>query len=576
MKTMADVAASTATENKFSEAFKKKVLGSIRRMARLRQYGVPLEQIPADLEAFDKRWGRGPVRSLEPGFRSKKDFSDWRSQTRSALTAFIGTPKVPRESAPEDDWAHLRRDLKGKGVVEKKLICVDVLSSAARKAALTPETVSGEWLQDMIDGADTAGRYRAIKAACKLIGEHESGITVPTSPEIRIPRKKSRGHCVRLDLHSPLREQVGGWKRRRIEGEPKGHLRRRFRGASVAHTEQAVQGITYVYTAAVHSGLIEYGAPCSVEDLANHDLLADIIESELIGDFPWRSLARTTLFEYLNSFRLFVRGCDLDIAPLTGVIRDFEEFENIKAMSAPRREWCEDFLRDRRKHAVFLGLPNTLFRQARKAMESYENVSILEKRAAVALGIAACAAAIWTSLPLRASTLLKLSFGFENADVQIHNKRKSLTVTTSRSIVKNGFEHHAVPLIRKPGGDPREIVEWFTRDVRPRLLENHVAAHLRDTTKLFGGVSYARLNSIWSDVSLSAGVPMTPHQVRHAIATLMANEPNADYALIAALLGDTEATVRKNYVFIDQGRKQTEGQNVLAQLHGRILKKGGL
>ena len=67
---------------------------------------------------------------------------------------------------------------------------------------------------------------------------------------------------------------------------------------------------------------------------------------------------------------------------------------------------------------------------------------------------------------------------------------------------------------------------------------------------------------------------MTPHQVRHALATLMANLPNADYSIIAALLGDTEATVRKNYVFVDQARMHKEGQKVLAQLQGHVLMRG--
>ena len=54
----------------------------------------------------------------------------------------------------------------------------------------------------------------------------------------------------------------------------------------------------------------------------------------------------------------------------------------------------------------------------------------------------------------------------------------------------------------------------------------------------------------------------------------MANQKNADYSIIAALLGDTEATVRKNYVFVDQARLHAEGQELLAQIQGHLLMKG--
>lgn len=147
-------------------------------------------------------------------------------------------------------------------------------------------------------------------------------------------------------------------------------------------------------------------------------------------------------------------------------------------------------------------------------------------------------------------------------------------MTTPPDIVKNGYSHRNITLTSKPGGDPREIVAWFVSEVRPRLLDKHIAPHLRDPGRLFGGVSYARLSSIWRTVTLEAGVPMTPHQVRHAIATVMANQPGADYSVIAALLGDTVATIQKNYVVVDQAKKSEEGQHLLSQIHGNLLMRG--
>ncbi|MBI1492695.1 site-specific integrase [Halocynthiibacter styelae] len=259
---------------------------------------------------------------------------------------------------------------------------------------------------------------------------------------------------------------------------------------------------------------------------------------------------------------------------MTELIGEYSAFESVKSMAPARRSWCEEFLHDHHKKAAFLSLPNRLFQEAQDAMKAYETGSCHQKRAAIALGLAACASAIWTSLPLRISTLLNLSYGGPEADVQIHGARRGLLLTTPPDIVKNGYSHRYITLTPKQGGDPRKIVEWFVQTVRPHLLERHITPHQRRDDLLFGGVSYARLSSIWRQVTLEAGVPMTPHQVRHALATLMANQKEVDYSIIAALLGDTEATVRKNYVFVDQARLHTEGQKMLAQIQGHLLMKG--
>lgn len=575
MKNMAEVVHWIETETPFTDAFRKKVLGSVRRMRRIPHYGIPLEQIPADLASFDKVWGRGPVRALPAGFMTKTSLSDWRSQVRSALSAFHDLPAPNVPDGPEDEWAQILSDLEAAEDPTKKLIAIKVLADAARNASLTPSEVSRAQLQDLVDTSDTTGRYRSIQAALKYIHQNRFAISIVLSPALDgTPIQKSRTHCVRAELPPPLAKEIRDWVSKRVRGEPKGHRLKRKSKCTPKRAKAAVSGVTYVYTAMLTAGLIETGPLCSVADLADPTLLEDIIERELKGEFPWAPLEPTTLFAYVSDWKLFVRGCGHNAELLTEVISDFTEFENVKGMSSGRRDWCEDFLHDHHKQAVFWGLPNALFKAAQKAMLTYETGSQQQKDEAIALSLAACAAAIWTSLPLRISTLLKLSYGGKDADVQLHKPGRGLVLTTPPDIVKNGYSHSNMALTPKKGGDPRAIVAWFVDKVRPKLLKAHIAPHLQRSDLLFGGVSYARMSGIWRKATLEAGVPMTPHQVRHALATLMANQPGADFSIIAALLGDTEATVRKNYVFVDQAKKHAEGQKVLAEIQGHVLMRG--
>lgn len=575
MATIVDVIRWIETEAPFSPAFRKKVLGSVRKMKKLPQYDRPLDQISVDLAAFDRAWGRGPVRSLPRGFKSKSQFADWRSQTRSALTGFLDLPKHHAVAAPDDGWSRVLLDLVTAGVHEKRLIPVKVLASEARRASLTPAGVSHGWLQKVCDAAHTAGQYQAVKDARALIWRHCEFISEPVSPDFAIPVRKSATHCARLDLNPRFADEVAAWREKFILGIRKGHRGKKRKSAhSPLRASQVLRGVTYVYTAMVTAGLLNPGGDPSVSDMLDPDDFNEVIERELTGEFPWRKLEVTTLFEYLNNYKLFVRGCGHSAEALAEIIGDFSEFENVKTMSTARRDWSEAFMLDTGKQAAFFGLPKSLFGRAKKAMLAYEAGSHYEKDTAIALGIAACAAAIWTSLPLRISTLLRLTHGGEKSDVQIHGNRHGLVVTTPPDIVKNGYSHRYITLTPKPGGNPREIVDWFVREVRPILLKHHIAPHLRDPDLLFGGVSYARLSSIWRSATLEAGVPMTPHQIRHAIATIMANQPGADYSIIAALLGDTEATIQKNYAVIDQAKKSAEGQHLLAQIHGNLLIRG--
>ncbi|SOH95703.1 hypothetical protein SAMN06273572_1193 [Monaibacterium marinum] len=577
MKTMADVVQRIEKETPFSEAFQRKVLGSVRRMRRLPQYNVPLEQIPADLNLFDRVWGRGAIRSIPMGFKSKSSYATWRSQVRSALFAVVDSTIVKSKQGSDDEWSQLISDFEANTTLGKKVISISVLAEVARKDGVAPADVSEDWLQCVVDAADTTGRYRSVQAAAQLIHKHGDLSSVAVSSDFDgTSIRKSQRKCVRAQLPEPLATEVREWEQERVRGERVGHRRKRMRGCSQARAKQALSGITYVYRALLECGHIKPEERCSISLLKNADWLEDVIERELEGEFPWEQLKRTTLFEYVNNWKLLVKGCGHDPLPLTDVIRDFADFQNVKSMSDDRRQWCEIFLNDPTKQAILLGLPNRLFKDAKKAMLGYEDGSSHHRNAAIALGIAAGAAAIWTSLPLRISTLTRLSYGGPEADVQLHDARKGLILTTPPDIVKNGYSHSRIHLSPKRGGSPHEIISWYVQNVRPHLLEGHIQSRLRQPNLLFAGVSSSRLGSIWREVTLDAGIPMTPHQIRHALATLLANEQNADYANIAALLGDTEMTVRKNYVFVDRAKKHVDGQNALARIQGNILMRGGV
>lgn len=298
-----------------------------------------------------------------------------------------------------------------------------------------------------------------------------------------------------------------------------------------------------------------------------------MIEAELDGTQPWQQLTSRTLNGYLAGAKAFFKHAGHDVSLISKLTKEFEAFDDAYEMSEPRRQWCKDFLHNRHRQRAFFFLPDTCFKRAKPLIASYHELNPTKQKQAIAWAIAAGAAAILTSLPLRIRSLISLEMAGITSTVNVRARGRDVPVNIAGSIVKNRHVFDDASLTPKPGGNPKEILTWYVDKVRPLILAQGISDNLRNPDLLFCGVGYDRMKDIWCNATLAAGVDMIPHEVRHAIATVMANEDDADFSLIAALLGISEATVRKNYVFIDQAKKHQKGQQELARIQKNILSK---
>lgn len=65
---------------------------------------------------------------------------------------------------------------------------------------------------------------------------------------------------------------------------------------------------------------------------------------------------------------------------------------------------------------------------------------------------------------------------------------------------------------------------------------------------------------------------MTLHQVRHAIASILWNEPGTELNVIAALLGDQPATVARKYAFFDDETHIERGMAGMSEVNAALEK----
>lgn len=126
----------------------------------------------------------------------------------------------------------------------------------------------------------------------------------------------------------------------------------------------------------------------------------------------------------------------------------------------------------------------------------------------------------------------------------------------ARGEIKNG-EAVKVPL----RGDDAEIMARWLGVHRARYAEiNGVEASVylfpgdakpegaKDALRLPHGCLCDRaIAALWADGAEVVGIRMTPHMARHAVATLILAIEPGNFAKVAAVLGDTEETVRRHY-----------------------------
>jgi integrase len=131
-------------------------------------------------------------------------------------------------------------------------------------------------------------------------------------------------------------------------------------------------------------------------------------------------------------------------------------------------------------------------------------------------------------------------------------------------------------------GDDADILQNWIENWRPRLIElqdldpNNPylfpgrATPARDEGDPMdlpvGSYSPSAFLELWEDASAILGVQETPHRMRHIVALLILLNKPGNYALVASVLGNEEATSRRHY-----GRD--DGQDAAREIRAALLKQ---
>jgi hypothetical protein len=464
------------------------------------------------------------------------------------------------------------------------------LANFASAEGLTPSQVTRDWLVTKLERA-SAKEAASLRGAVKLIRMYHNDLPYDIRPIVidDLPsvsgQRKSRAlpPLIAHDLNQYLNEKCAHGMLEGTEGEK---LQVSDNGISIASAISIEQALKWYHDCLVALGYLSAASDATTHTIARMDWVEAVV-AESLADlrrepdkrrFPWKPIGAKKLenhFGYVRRFLYhFVPNIKADYMPVEKIIRVFSDLLRDE-MTPENKKFCLSILSNDEKMWVVLNMHTLLFQEAKDAWRDYTQQSPVKQAQTLNLAILAAIAAIETSFPFRAHTVLNLSLFGDDPDVKLpaqHPNRVEFDVV--RRIIKNR-ETFTGDLEDSESSRPREILDWFVAGPREEILNNayFLPVQNRQPNLLFGGYNYKRYNETLQFHSARLGLRMKTHQWRHAIASILINLEGANIEDIAAVMNISIAVLLHRYAFIRKSLRVARGMRNLDKLRTDLNEK---
>lgn len=555
-------------------------LNSVTRLT-----GMPsdLALIPADAD----RILTAVSAAMKHGSSTKKIPQAVPSRLRTLFEKAAVTTAVTRLSA----WEQLRDFLDGLAAETdtdpKTFTPINhTLANFASADGLTPPQVTRDWLITKLKLA-SAKQAASLREAAKLIQRYHNHLPYNIRPMIigdlpSVAGQRKSGELPALiarDLAIHLTEKSSASTLQGTDGP----LEVSDDGVGVHSIIAIRQAVLWYHDCLVALGYLTSASDADTQNIARMDWLEAAV-AESIADIrrdtdkrrlPWKPIGASKLnnhFKYVLKFMYrFVpetRSNYQHVDKIRSVFSDILDDE----MTEPNKKFCRTVLNSDEKIWLVLNMHTILFQQAMEAWQQYPGQSAVKQAQTLNLATLAAIAAIETSFPFRARTVLNLSLFGEAPDIQLpqaHPDRVEFNVV--REIIKNRKTFDAY-LEDSVSSRPRAILNWFVAGPREELLRNayFLTPPNRKPDLLLAGYSYDSYSKTLQFHSARLGLHMKTHQWRHALASILINLEDANVEEIAAVMNISVAVLLKRYAFIRQSLRVARGMRKLDTLRSDL------
>jgi hypothetical protein len=567
--TMAEVLGWVEKNPNWSPATVKDYTSQIKRCVEIFNTNT-LADISSKLDAFLDRFPRKTFPS--GGFKSYPSFLAWRKKMVTVLKHFHGIMSRDQKlRSREDEWSKLIKTIKfnlSKGSMEP--IPLAVLANEARSAGKTPKQVSKDWLQMICDEMPTPRRNAVCRAVAfleKVRKEHEN-VAKQLPTENLIVEKNVRRRA-NMAIPQNLEQEI----KTCIQGICQGT----YDEIADEYSNNLSQATIGIYWAAAKK-YVNFALQADELNQNNINLEAVFEKPVFISAMrAWikdsdqaTTISDRTKRAYLGKLIAIAGIAGVDTSFMSAALDSNQNmkngFQEAQEMSASNKAFCQRLLTSRPIELSFQSLHVT-FQNAANSLMERNSPSHVEKTHIIQLGMLAAfsAIALW-GVPLRLNNLRKLRHRGDNPTFILpRGNRKRAHILIPSSEVKNAVNIKAH--ISDGPTKAVEIIEWYLNKIRPRL------PYATRSEYLFPGykteiISPNSLRNPLYRFTRDLGIPMTPHNFRHGLASIYLRDHPGEYSQAARLLDNTASTVRKHYAWIDEEAELATVQLELAKQAG--------
>ena len=585
----------------YADSFQPGLRASLRKSTKVYKT-ESLADIPADLEAFNEKWGRGRIRKVPAPFKNAQEMKTWRKNTRMLLARAHGMAPSGHRTPVWIQFMEIVRNRQGRiGVIGPNSdITIDVVAGEASKAGIAPIDVDDDWIgrtsQKLSNGKRKPFR-RGIEGINCLI-ERQSALpelagmlpAAPLSqpPVLRSPTSVWRRHAchpgaaaIWAGFDEIMHLKKYGEAGPQIVGTPE-----EFKETSVDTYETALNWLLRELAALKMIDLAD--SPDLAEVITYPNLIAAVNhwkEDRMArGQDPNTSSPHAYVTKLVHLAVAYLGASPKEAAQMVRLRKQPAiRVKSVGVMSKARNQWIRNFAADLPKQELVAGLPEVLMKRSKSILARVGTSRPPrpgETMLALRMGVAALQSAIlFRASPVRSTNMRTLRDKGDENELRMDERLTEIRLAIPGDQVKNGREIDEIA-----DDDLAPILRWYLDEIRPKLIKSHpFGKNHVDSEYLFPSTSNGPMErSVFAmnfrTACQEVGLDMVMHQARHVCAYwILLVDPNA-WGEVAALLRADELTVRKYYVWLDEKKASAAARDEAAReaRRGPQASQGGL
>lgn len=538
----------------------------------------PLCDIPADLGEFHKRF---PLKSYKPGLgRTEDAYKAWRRKVQAAIKGATGKLLEEQERrARQDAWAELISAIEpligppdDAMYPHQILIPIRKLADLARQHGKDPHQVSQEWLVGFRSDLGT-NEWRSVQSALRRLNDLRYFSTVrpflakePYGEPDVIRARSLPG------IPDHLAEEIREWVNVATRGDYDPVEDRYENGGS--EKDKSFKSAALRKFVSTLSECVVFDPEAGLRDLLTCENATLVVRRWTANSDGIGKITARTANDYLKAIRVVMARNGMPPDKLKAHLGN-NGFLNKgkkqgKSMSPVVRSFCETLLGSEKLTMTFLSLHVQLRNKAQtifdKSQSENRQLTTQEMKDVRAIGTVAAFCAIETrGAPVRIENALGFKIRGEHITFHLPSRMADhATIVLSPEDTKNDNEIWAP--IERGNLNGLEVIEWYMREIRSLYPEADKSDFLFPGIKKRGSLNYNTFLEWFKRETRAAGLPMTPHNFRHGLASLLIESNPGRWDLLERLLDDTVGTACRNYGWVNKRTQRAKVQKFILDL----------